>query len=48
MNPAYNVSTDIADYLYQGEGGMYYINYDALNLANIPDDFSDFLEESAD
>lgn len=48
MNPAYNVSTDIANYLYQGEGGMYYINYDALNLANIPDDFSDFLEESAD
>ena len=48
MNSAYNVSTDIADYLYQGEGGMYYINYDALNLANIPDDFSDFLEESAD
>lgn len=48
MDPSFNVNTDIADYLYQGEDGMYYINYDALNLANIPDDFSDFLEESAD
>lgn len=48
MDSNFNVNTDIADYLYQGEDGMYYINYDALNLANIPDDFSDFLEESAD
>lgn len=48
MDPSFNVNTDIADYLYQGEDGMYYINYDALNFANIPDDFSDFLEESAD
>lgn len=49
LNPDYQVSTNTSDYFsYDDLSGAWLVNYEALNSAQIPDDFSDFVENSID